>query len=536
MTTRPLRLLPLLAALLIVLAAHSATASAAGWAPATRLAEGAATRHGGTELLPDGTVIVAFGRQEPLAGHVEVAIKPPFGTFGAPQRLSTTSTASSPQTASDAAGNVTLIWLETIAGTRAVRGTTRPVGGTFGPVQTISDTGTNANFPRLDAAGGRTVVAWSQGGRVRAATARAGEPFAVHNPLSANIGFDDAPLVGAAPDGAALVAWHTTKPGLVTTLHAAARTAGGEFASLEDVAQYPSFRGSQQLALSPEGRATLAWSYWDDAADRYVVQAAARGRTGEFGGVETVGTIQPGGGGHIALDVGGEGTATLLWTDSAARYATRPEGGGFGAPQAIAGSTSGGYVPELRSAPDGTARAIWRGQSGGMRVETARIRPDGTSDSAETLAAATGQSGTSSYFDGRYGVAVDARGNAAVGWYHGADVAPGPATDLRQAIEVRILDGTPPSLRAVSVPPAALTGVPVPMTAVAADALTPVTIRWTLGKFLSAQGPAVAPTFDLPGDRLVDVQAVDAAGNVTQTTRSIRVTQNPEPPCPEGQV
>ena len=75
------------------------------------------------------------------------------------------------------------------------------------------------------------------------------------------------------------------------------------------------------------------------------------------------------------------------------------------------------------------------------------------------------------------------------------------------------------------------------MSATATDALSPVTIRWKLGKYLTAQGPAITHTYDAPGRFGVDVTATDAAGNTVQATRFVDVAPGPAgPACPVGQV
>jgi hypothetical protein len=534
----PRRALAAALAAAAVFAIHDAAAQAAGgWAPAVRLAEGSSPRPVGVAVTPDGTVTAAFVRntQNPPAGHLEVAVKPPGGTFGEPQRLSATGTTGLAKMVRDEQGNVAVVWTEQVAGTQALRGATKPAGGAFTPPQTISDTGSYSDFPRLDIAGGTAVVAWAQGGRVRAATARAGEAFKVHDPLSPNTGFLDAPEVAAAPDGAAVVAWHQTKSG-VTTLHAAARAAGGEFAPLEDIAQPPSYVSGRRMAMSADGGATLAWTYYDAASKRYVLQSASRGRTGEFGGVETVDTLDPQYGPYFGLDKSPDGTALLVWNDAQERYAVRPEGGGFGATHTISGSSGTSYVPEVKFGADGAALAVWRGSYAGRRsVEAARIAPDGASAYAEDIAIPSTQPGTSDYYEGLFGLDVDAQGNAAVSWQHGGDSLPGTGTQFFSALELRIFDTTPPTLADVQVPGTALTGQPVAMSATATDPLTPVTVRWRLGKFRTATGAAITPTYDTPGDYGVGIEAVDAAGNVTSTTRSIRIDGNPNP-CPEGQI
>lgn len=540
------RALALLLAATAAFAAGTARADAAGsWAPATRLAEGSYTQPGGVAVAPDGTVTAAFSRRDdsPMANHVEVAVKPPGGTFGQPARLSSSGAAGLPWLVGDEQGNVAIVWTEQLAGTTTIRGTTKRAGGGFAPVQTISDTGSYADFPRVDMAGGIAVVAWSQGGRVRAATAHAGESFKVHDPLSGSIGFSNAPVVAVAPDGAAVVGWDKAISG-TGGIHAAARTATGEFAPLRDVAQlpasesYPGFASTLRIAMSAEGRATLAWTYWDKDAHNYRLQAASRGRTGEFGGVENVAQFDSGYGGHFALDKAVDGTALLVWADHQLKYALRPEGGGFGATQAVAGSSPTSWVPQAKFGADGTARAVWEGAYAGRQsVETARIAPDGSSSYAEDIAVPATQAETSDSFGGLYGLDVDAHGDAAVSWAHFADVLPGPGTDYRRALEVRILDATPPALSGVQVPEHALTGSAVAMSATATDALSPVTIRWKLGKYLTAQGPAITHTYDAPGRFGVDVTATDAAGNTVQATRFVDVAPGPAgPACPVGQV
>ena len=118
-------------------------------------------------------------------------------------------------------------------------------------------------------AGGTAVVAWAQNGRVRAATAAAGGAFAVHDPLTPPIGFDDPPAVGVAPGGAALVAWQTpgTGDGTRSCTPPPARPAV-TFATLPDVASIPATQIPYvRIAMSPLGRAAIAWSFYDNSAD-----------------------------------------------------------------------------------------------------------------------------------------------------------------------------------------------------------------------------------------------------------------------------
>ena len=236
-------------------------------------------------VAPDGTVVAAFARQtaNPPASFVEVAVKPPGGSFGAPVSLGP---GYSPRLASDAEGNVAVVWEQHIAGTSIVTGVTRRAGGSFTPVQKISDTGSDAEYPQVDIAGGKAVVVWQQGvyqrERVRAASAEAGEPFTVHDPLSGPLDLGGRIGVAVARDGAAVVTWSApTASG--AQLSAAARPAEGAFAALPTVATVPQYWvESSRVDVSAQGRATWAWSYWDDVAKRYVVQSASRGRHGRL--------------------------------------------------------------------------------------------------------------------------------------------------------------------------------------------------------------------------------------------------------------
>ena len=121
MTSRTLaaRLAALLAAAAALAVPDPSAAQAAGaWAPPIRLAENARTTPGGVAVAPDGTVVAAFARQtaNPPASFVEVAVKPPGGSFGAPVSLGP---GYSPRMASDDEGNVAVVWEQHIARTPA---------------------------------------------------------------------------------------------------------------------------------------------------------------------------------------------------------------------------------------------------------------------------------------------------------------------------------------------------------------------------------------------------------------------------------
>jgi hypothetical protein len=511
------------------LALPAASASAAGWAPYTRVTTAPFTTPAGVDFAPDGSVTAAYMRRDASNSNanLEIKVKPPGGAFGPAQQLTTNGAAGEPKMVSDAQGNVAVVWTEYVAGAHRLRGVTKPAGGAFTAPQTIADTGSDVQFPSVGIADGKAVATWMQNLRVRAATAQAGAPFQVHDPLSGTLQSVVSPVAGVGPGGAAVVAWSTG-----ASLRAVARPAGGEFSPLSEVHAGPN-HDLLQIAMSAEGRATLAWQYWDGS--KYVLQAASRGKSGDFGGVETVDGMS-GAYGYFRLGKAADGTSVLAWPDAQQlRYAVRPEGGGFGATQVVPGSHGGYSIPQLAAGPDGTMWAAWRGSfAGPIRVETARIAPDGSSTSAQDVAAPANP-GLSDSSEGFYAIDADTHGDAAILWTHNV-AANGPG---HQAVETRIFDAQPPALTGVDVPATALTGEQVTMSATAADAFSPVTIRWTLShKLPGGQGSKIVRTFGTPGTYSVLVEAVDGAGNSVKQSREIQVSTNPNPtmPCPEGQI
>jgi hypothetical protein len=511
------------------LALPAAGAHAAGWAPYTRVTTAPFLSPTGVAIGPDGTVTAAYVRRD--AGNsnanIEVKVRPPGGAFGPAQPLTTSGGADEPKMVSDAQGDVAIVWTEYVSGTHRLRGVTKPAGGAFTAPQTIADTGSDVQFPSLGIADGKVVATWVQGMRVRASTAAAGAPFQVHDPLTGTLQNVGWPVVGVGPGGAAVVAWSTG-----SSLRAVARPAGGQFSPLSEV-HTGLTHSLLQIAMSAEGRATLAWDYWDGG--QFVLQAASRGKTGDFGGVETIDGIS-GAYGYFRLGTAADGTSLLAWPDAQQmRYAVRPEGGGFGATQTVPGSHGGYSIPQLAAGADGTMWVAWRGSfTGPIRVETARIAPDGSSTGAEDVAAPANP-GLSDISEGFYAIDADTHGDAAILWTHNV-AANGPG---HQAVETRIFDAQPPALTGVDVPATALSGQPETMKASATDGFSPVTIRWTLShKLPGGQGPSIVRKFDTPGTYSVLVEAVDAAGNSVKQAREIQVSANPNPtvPCPDGQV
>jgi hypothetical protein len=531
-----------------------ATAGAA-WAPPVKLYQGVYEQPAGVAIAPDGTVTTAVvrygnGYYNESIHNVEVRTKPPGGEFGPPVTL-TTSAETEARLVGDREGNVAVVWTQKVGGVRALRGAMRPAGGTFGPVRAISDAGSESYYWDVDMAGGKVIVSWMQNQRLRAASAAVGGAFEVADPLTGPISWTGAPQVAMAPSGAAIVAWASPKPDSGFFLQAMARPAGGTFAKLSDIAVVPKHGINYYASMSDEGRATVAWSYLDVPStdvskNKWIIQSASRGKTGDFGGVETVDTVASPGysGGALGLETSPDGTSLLNWSDPSTKkvhYAIRPDGGGFGPTQTVLDGVGLSHEPLIVFGDDAAAHAVWD-SSHQLRssVQIARIPMDGSAARAETIGMPHPHPGIIETFS-EPGLGVDSAGNVALAWTRGTDTDPGPAYTPTPAHEIRIFDTTPPKITGVNVPETALTDVPVPMSVTAFDSLTPVKIRWRISKFVVLQGPAIAPTYPAPGPSGVSIEVTDAVGHTTYASRTFQINQNPSPPpiempCPQGQI
>ena len=514
------------AALVLVSLMAAPALAADSWLAPHDVSVGHISSTPGAAIGADGTVTAAFVDGQGSQRALEVAVKPPGQPWRAPVQLSKPDgLAMFAFTASDRAGNVVVVWEEELNGVFVVRGATKPAGGEFTPAQSISDTGTGAHWPRVAMAGGTAVVAWAQNGRVRAATAAAGGAFVVHDPLTPPIGFEDPPAVGVAPGGAAVVAWQTYGTGDGTAeLHAAARAAGGEFAALPDVASVPATQIPYvRIAMSPQGRAAIAWSFHDKSADVGRLQSASRAVTGKFGGVETVANRM----GGFALAMSDDDTALLAWSDGGAlRYAQRPLGGGFAAATVPGSIAYPSALPQARYGADGAARLLWTGGPGPREsVQTARIAPDGTSGAPQTVSPPSeAPAGQNDDISDVISLGANEQGDAVASWLHSYDAAPGPAFDTHTRVRTAVLDVTAPAITDVRVAASASAGRAVAMSASAADALSATTTTWDFGDGGSAQGETVNKAFLVPGAFTVRVTVTDNAGNTTTAQRHVRVS------------
>lgn len=464
-------------------------------------------------VAPDGTTTAAWLRYDPSAGQtrVEAAVRPPGGAFGAPELLAIEPAALRLRAAVDAAGTVTVAWIQREAGTDVVRSTSRPGGGPFGPVRDVSDTGSSSRDAQLAAAGTTAVLTWVQAGRVRAAIAAGGEPFVVQKPLTPLGRSGELPQVAVAPTGAAVVAWTYETAAGTFWVRAAARPPGGDFAALADVRQSTRTIDDLEVALSAGGRATLTWKRSLDSSELpRAIESAARGVTGNFGPPGEI----PGATSYVdsdyALAVSADDTAVVVVVaDGGVHAAFRPSGSAFDPMKPVAQPS--GWAPRARFL-DGELVAIgWHHLGGEYAVVLGADRAPGP---VASLAAPGASVATT-----QHGIASDDDGTLVDWWLR--DGTGGGSPTYR--IGLSVLDAAAPALAAVSVPADGIAGRALEMRATGRDRWSGSTTTWRFGDGATEEGEAVAHAYAHPGDYTVAITVTDAAGNTSSATRTVRV-------------
>ena len=77
-----------------------------------------------------------------------------------------------------------------------------------------------------------------------------------------------------------------------------------------------------------------------------------------------------------------DGTTTAVWrrsdgANNIVQASTRPPGGSFGAPVDLSATGQDALSPQIATAPDGTATAVWRRSNGTNFIIQASTRPPG---------------------------------------------------------------------------------------------------------------------------------------------------------------
>lgn len=487
-----------------------------------------------TVATAEGTAVAAWVRRDDGcvgATRVEVAVRPPGASFGAPVVLSDpTLEASAPKLAIDPSGTVVAVWSEN----GFIRYSERPAGGSFSAAQTIAGSGPTAAAPDVAIAGGTVVAGWTNAGAAEVAVKPAGSAAfgAVQTFLTlAEIPADVDVAIDAA--GAALMTWQTVG-GPLDTLRAAARPAGGGFGQLATVfttaADLDSIR-SPQVEIDSAGRGTLLWAYADSASGRTIVKSASDAG-GDFGPVQNASNpaVNSGQLGSIDLALDASGNAIAVWWATTMQASVRPVGGSFG--PVIANVSGPNFVittPSVAFDPSGRAVAAWLSPGGPAFAVQAAILPKGATSFGPVAEHAV-PAGAGDLIDGATPIALDDQGNAVGVWRRRLDLSPAPGLQAGYQIESAWLDAVGPELRALSIPSAGGLGEPVAVSVAPVDRLSAIAATtWSFGDGATASGATASHTYTKGGTYQVTVTSTDAVGNATTAARTIELPDKPSP-------
>ncbi len=196
---------------------------------------------------------------------VQTAIREAGGSFTPPQQISESGAeAGFPAIDNDAAGNATVVWVRTKGTSHVVQVASRPPGGSFSAPATISNGGGVIEAPSIDVApNGAATVLWRVSGLSETLLQTVSRPpgGAFEPAVNVNSGKDNPLFADLAADGAgdAVVVW-SGQNGTEQIVRAAVRGPGA--ADLRDagrdLADQPRFLPSPRSRWMP--RATPRWS------------------------------------------------------------------------------------------------------------------------------------------------------------------------------------------------------------------------------------------------------------------------------------
>jgi hypothetical protein len=367
-----MRLFSFAAVLVAVLAVTGSATAAPSWrAPFVASTEGrapavAVDNAGNTYIAwtsPDGLKV---SRREPGTG------------FAFPETVTIAAVPETQLTAGsaigvDAAGNVTIAWLQQSAGDQSLMSARRAAGGGWEP-PTVIDASVHPGrgFALSVGAGGTAAVAYVDGlgsERLTVAIRPAGTNWGSPEGLGTS-GTVDTPRVAVGADGTVAASFGLYGYGP----HALVRPATtGVWGSEVALASSPQNHASAPSVAVDDGGGTLV--AWIDSAGGGDYRVNTRYRpTGDpstFAAADALADLDGTATGSEffngpALAFDGSGNATVVWRQfvSAAQQdvygSTRPAGGTFGAPQPVTTGGSSEYV-RLALTADGTALLVWRG-------------------------------------------------------------------------------------------------------------------------------------------------------------------------------
>ncbi len=336
-------------------------------------------------VAADGTATAIWEEQRDGTAVVQAATRPSDGAFGPPVQLSVPSPTnplapqsdSHPEVAVSPDGTTFAVWQQTQSAGSGVQVATRPPGGSFGPPVTISAPAAAAYSPAL-AVGqdGTAVVTWSayvsNAVHLQSSTRASGGVFEAAVDITATGQIVGAPATAVGPDGTTTIAWQTD----TSRVQTATRPAGGNFGPAIDLGSSAGTRTDTgpSIAAGLDGTTAVVWS--EDTGSEFVTRFVSRAAGGSFGAPESLSPLgrdarRP----QIALAQNGSATVTWMGLDGPDRVVVasrKAAGGTFATAIQLSLPGASAFDAQVRAAWDGAATVVWSRYDGANVVAQGR--------------------------------------------------------------------------------------------------------------------------------------------------------------------
>jgi hypothetical protein len=537
---QPRFVLGIAVACLALLLAGVAAASAAGWVPATPPATAADGPSGAVVAVnPTGDAIAAWTDDDGSGTQsLIVATRPAGGPWSTPLTLASRPGVDAPAVTIDAAGNATVVWIESSDGSTFAAHARRrdAASGSWSatqnfPVGDVANVADPLTQVRSDALG-KVVAAWVEhDGNTGVASVHAAvaddagswsAPATVSDPADASVAFDR-PQTAPDAGGGAIVGWTAQRIAdpFDYAIQTSAYAGGGTWSAATDMLSSGDAISPLRLVGSDGGDAVATWFQGSPAT----LWSAFR-QNGNWNVGSVSDDVAPACVPLQALGADAGGGATIVWKAAST--------GGFEAVRLTIGGPEAEttvFSPTTEIAgdvaiDDGTVVFVAH-DSGTNTDELLASRRSGGGWSAPALvdgaAAGTNLAGPD--------LATDAAGNALASW---------TATDGLgvKSVAAAAFQASAPQLSAVSVPANGTTGAQLAFSAGASSTFAAIAqTSWDFGDGTPpVGGAAVTHAFAKAGTYTVTVTTTDSAGNATQATRQVTVATVPgtTPPSPRA--
>ncbi len=503
----------------VALGAPVAAGATPTWLAASPLSQSGAVS-ADTAMGADGGAAVAWLGLG--AGHpVQVATRPPLGSFSPALTVSPAGENRAPQAAEDAAGDATVVWYS-LGTSDLVEAATVTDGMPSAPV-TLSEAGKEAFFPAVAMNDrGDTVVAWArrEGSSVivQASFRPAGGSFGAPLNLSSGGAVIESPRVAIDDAGDATVVWD--RNGAHEVVEEATRAAAtGSFSKPAVLSNEAEPAIHPFVAMNAEGDTAVTWTAFNGTVE--IVQVAVRLAAGTFD--KAVGVSAEGANAEfpqVALD--GQGNPGVVWTrEFVLQYVAGTPAGTFGTVQSLAFLS---WAPSIAEDPAGDTLVSYANVQSNSAFAVLRPAEGRFGEPQEVSPVGQTVSPNGESDEQGLNAAMDTGGDGVVGFtIEGGE----------NLLEESLLDAGGPTLENVSIPTAATAGAPVSFSVAPVDQVDPAPgVSWSFGDASTASGNTVTHTFANPGTYSVSVTANVAPGDSATRTTTIAVAPRAVPSAP----